>query len=151
MAISKLGRATMGGQADSGLNIDYMYRNKPKGVTRVGKFVDKILLNLPSVKATRQKKDVIIKILSNEIANNILLHKKTKILDIASGPARYIVDAITSYNQNGIEVLCLDSDKRSVNFGKILSGKKPIRYAKANVFKANHLKKNLYIHKTKKG
>ncbi|NQU94845.1 MAG: class I SAM-dependent methyltransferase family protein [Candidatus Omnitrophica bacterium] len=140
MAISKLGRNVIGGKADSGLNIDHMYRNRPKGVTRVGKFVDGVLLNLPSVKATRRKKDIIMKILRNEIANNILLNKKSKILDIASGPARYIVDVLTTYNQDKIDVLCLDSDKRSINFGKALAGKRPIRYAKANVFKLAHLK-----------
>lgn len=140
MAISKLGRTTMSGQADSGLNIDYMYRNKPKGITNAGKIVDKILLNLPSVQATRHKKDIIGKILLNDIANNIILQRKTRIVDIASGPARYIVDAITTYNQGNIEVLCLDSDKRSINFGKVIAGKKPIRYAKANVFKLKHLK-----------
>lgn len=140
LSISKLGRTTISGQADSGLNIDHMYRNKPKGITRVGKLVDRILLNLPSVKATRYKKDIIIKILSNEIANNILLNRKTKILDVASGPARYLVDFVTSYNQDILEILCLDSDKRSINFGRILAGKKPIRYAKANVFHLMHLK-----------
>ena len=140
MAISKLGRTTIMGKADTGLNIDYMYRNKPKGITSAGKIVDKILLNLPSVQATRYKKEIIGKILLNDISNNIVLRKKIRILDIASGPARYIVDAITSYNQGNIEVLCLDSDKRSINFGKVIAGKKPIRYAKANVFKLKHLK-----------
>ena len=139
LVISKLGRTAVKGQADSGLNIDHMYRNRAKGITRAGKFVDKVLLNLPSVKATRHKKDIIIKILHNEIANNLLLKRKTKILDIASGPARYIVDAITKYNQDYIEVLCLDSDRKSINFGKILAGKKPIRYAKINVFKLGRL------------
>lgn len=140
LSISKLGRTTVKGHADSGLNIDHMYKNRPKGVASVGRIVDKILLNLPSVKATRYKKEVIIKILTNEISNNILIGKKTKILDIASGPARYIVDFITDHNCDKVEVLCLDSDRRSINFGKILAGKKPIRYTKANVFKLKHLK-----------
>ena len=140
LSISKLGRNVIGGNADSGLNIDHMYRNRPKGITRVGKVIDRVLLKLPSVKATRYKKDIIVKILHNEIANNILLKRKTKILDIASGPARYIVDAITSYDKDKIEVLCLDSDRKSINFGKVLAGKMPIRYTKVNVFKLRHLK-----------
>jgi uncharacterized pyridoxamine 5'-phosphate oxidase family protein len=140
LSVSKLGRTTMRGEADSGLNIDHMYRNAPKGITRIGKLVDKVLLNLPSVQATRHKKDVIIKILCNDIENNNILNKKTKILDIASGPARYLVDVINSFNKDMIEVLCLDSDRRSINFGRVLAGKKPIRYTKANVFKLQHLK-----------
>ena len=139
--LSKLGRASVLGNADSGLNFDHMYRQKPKGITSFGKFIDSILLNLPSVKATRNRKDIIIKILENEIANNLIENKKTRILDIASGPARYLTEVINNYNQDNVEVLCLDRDQRSLNFGKILSVNKPMRYAKANIFKLKHLKK----------
>ena len=88
LSLSKLGRTSIKGGADSGLNFDHMYRNNPKGITVFGKFVDRVLLNLPSVKATRQRKEVIIKILQNEVANNLILNKKSRILDLASGPAR---------------------------------------------------------------
>lgn len=136
---SKLGSSTVGGRADSGLNIDHMYRGKPKGASIFGRMLDSILLNLPSVKATRVKKGIIIKILQNEVANNVLLCKKTRILDLASGPARYLVDLVDDRNGTNIEALCLDSDKRSINYGKILAHKKPIRYAKVNVFRLGAL------------
>ncbi|MCM8790381.1 MAG: class I SAM-dependent methyltransferase family protein [Candidatus Omnitrophica bacterium] len=139
-SISKLGRNIIGGSADSGLNIDHIYRKHPKGITPVGKFVDSVLLNLPTVKATRRKKDIIIKIILNEIENNIFFGKKTRILDLASGPARYLVDLVDEHSKNHVEALCLDIDKRSVNFGKILAGNKPIRYARANLFSLGHLK-----------
>jgi len=139
-SISKLGKNIISGQADSGLNIDHMYRNMPKGVLGIGKLIDKILLNLPSVKYTRYKKEIILKILQNEVANNIMLGRKTKIIDLASGPARYLIDLIDKSNQDFIDIICIDFDKRSVNFGKILAGKKPIRYTKANIFKLDHLK-----------
>ena len=139
-SLSKLGRTSMKGAADSGLNFDHMYRKNPKGITPFGKFVDSLLLNLPSVQATRHRKDIIVKILQNEIANNLIFNKKSRILDLASGPARYLVELVNEYNQNNIEVLCIDKDRRSLNFGKILAGNKPIRYAKADVLKTGHLK-----------
>lgn len=141
LMLSKLGRTSMKGNADSGLNFDHMYRRMPKGITSFGKFIDSILLNLPSVQATRNRKEIIIKILENEIANNIIENKKIRIVDIASGPARYLAEIINEYNQDKIEVLCLDRDRRSLNFGKILSANKPMRYAKADIFKLRHLKK----------
>lgn len=140
-SISKLGRNIIQGRADSGLNIDHMYRKQPRGVTSAGKFLDSILLSLPTVKATRKKKEIITKILKNEIENNILLNKKTRILDLASGPARYLVDLLNNQKQEDVEVLCLDTDRRSLNFGKVLAGKSPIRYAKANLFSLGHLKR----------
>lgn len=139
--LSKLGRSSIRGFADSGLNFDHMYTNNPKGINIFGRFVDRLLLNLPSVKATRHRKDIIVKIIQNEIANNLMLNKKTKILDIASGPARYLVELLNNYKQQDIEVLCVDKDRRALNFGRILAGNKPIRYAKADIFKAKHLKR----------
>ena len=140
LSLSKLGRASILGRADSGLNFDHMYRNKPKGITPLGKFIDRVLLNLPSVKATRSRKDIIIKILQNEITNNIFLGEKTRIVDIASGPARYLAEVVNKINQDKIEILCIDRDRKALNFGKILGAKKPIRYTKANILKIGKLK-----------
>jgi SAM-dependent methyltransferase len=141
LMLSKLGRTSIKGSADSGLNFDHMYRNKPKGITSFGRLTDRILLNLPSVRATRHRKDVIIKLLRNEIENNIILNKKTRIVDIASGPARYISELLDEVDQDKIEVLCIDKDKRSLNYGKILAGEKPVRFTKADIMKMEPLKK----------
>ncbi len=143
LRLSKLGRTTMKGEADSGLNIDHMYRKRPKGITKIGKLVDNILLNLQAVKATRYKKEIIIKILQNEVANNIILGRNTRVLDVGSGPARYLIELLERLNKeslNKVEILCADSDKYSVHFGRVLAVKKPIRYVKTNVFKMGRLK-----------
>jgi SAM-dependent methyltransferase len=141
ISLSKLGITSIKGEADSGLNFDHMYKNSPEGKTLFGKFVDRLLLNLPSVKATRNRKEIIVRILKNEIENNLILKKKTRILDIASGPARYLIELLDKNDQKDIEVLCIDKDKRCLKFGKNLAGNKPIRYAKLDVFKTGHLKR----------
>lgn len=138
--MSKLGKTSIEGQADSGINFDHMYQNVPRGSSALGAFIDRVLLNLPSVRATRHRKEIIIKILQNEVANNLVLRRKTRILDIASGPARYLVELLNEYNQEQIEILCIDRDRKSLNFGKILSQGKPIRYTRADVLKSAHLK-----------
>lgn len=139
--LSKLGRTSIEGEADSGINFDHMYQNVPEGRNILGAFIDRVLLNLPSVKATRHRKEIITKILQNEVANNLILRRKTRILDIASGPARYLVELLSGYNQDQIEILCIDKDRKSLSFGKILARNKPIRYTKADVLKSAHLKR----------
>lgn len=139
--LSKLGETSICGEADSGINFDHMYQNIPRGKNLMGAFIDRLLLNLPSVKATRHRKEIIIKILQNEVANNLILGRKIRMLDIASGPARYLVELLGGYAQDQIEILCIDKDRKSLDFGKILSKGKPIRYAKADVLKSNHLKR----------
>jgi len=143
LSISRIGRNTIKGDADSGISIDYLYRNKPKGLYSIGKFVDGVVLRLPAVKATQRKKDIIIKVIQNEVSNNLLLEKKTKILDLASGPARYLVEFLDKGTslKNEIEILCVDNDKQSVNYGNIIGKSKPIRFIKGNTFKMGTLKR----------
>lgn len=132
---SRLGRKTMMGYADSGINFDYIYRNIAVGYTKFGKIVDRILLNLPAAKATVNRKDTIVKVLKEEIEKNRANKKKTKIVDLASGPARYIIETIDDDNKEHVEVLCLELDRRSIQFGKRISLDKPILYKKANILK----------------
>ena len=141
--LSRIGRNTIAGKADSGISIDCLYRNRPKGLYPIGRFVDSVVLHLPAVKATQRKRDIVIKIVQNEVSNNLLLRKKTKILDLASGPARYLVEFLDKQANidEKIEVLCIDNDKQSVNYGNILGKDKPIRFIKADTFKLGTLKR----------
>lgn len=139
LLLSRLGRNSISGWADTGLNFDHMYKNKPEGRFLIGRFIDRVLLNLPAVKATRNRKTNILKILYNEIENNRLVGKKTKILDIASGPSRYLNELISDENKGYIEGVCLDRDANSLKEGRGLARDKPIRYIRADVFKLDHL------------
>jgi SAM-dependent methyltransferase len=132
---SRLGRKTMFGYADSGISFDHIYRNEAKGYTRIGKIVDRMLLDLPACKATRHRKETLIKILKKEIESNIFRNKKTRIADLASGPARYLVELITPETEKHVEVLCLDIDSRSLNYGKNMAGSRPMLYKKSNVLR----------------
>ena len=138
---SRLGRRSMLGYADSGLNFDHIYRNEAKGYTKFGRIIDKILLNLPSAKATRYRKQKIIELLKEEIARNISCGKKTRVVDLASGPSRYLVELITEENKDYIEALCFDIDRRNLEFGKEIAKDKPLLFKKANVLRLGHYKK----------
>ncbi|MCF7869885.1 MAG: class I SAM-dependent methyltransferase family protein [Candidatus Omnitrophica bacterium] len=117
---SRLGRKTMFGYADSGLNFDHIYRNEAKGYTRFGKLVDRVLLSLPACRATRHRKERVIDILRKEIDKNISKDRKTRIVDLASGPARYLVELITEDIEKSVEALCLDINPHSLSYGKKL-------------------------------
>jgi len=130
-----LGRKTMFGYADSGLNFDHIYRNEAKGYTKFGKIVDRILLNLPACKATRHRKEKVIDILRKEIDKNISQGKKARIVDLASGPARYLVELITEDLEKNVEALCLDINPHSLSYGKKIAGRRPILYKRSNVLR----------------
>ncbi len=138
---SRLGRRSMFGYADSGLNFDHIYRNTAKGYTRFGILIDRILLNLPSAKATRYRKEKIIEIVNSEIKKNTSKGKKTRIVDLASGPSRYLVELITDKNKDCVEGLCLDVDRRNLEFGRKLAAGKPLIFKRANVLNLDHYKR----------
>ena len=138
---SRLGRRAILGYSDSGLTFDKIYLNVPRGYNKFGVLVDYFLLNLTAAKATRQRQKTLKKIINEEINKNIAHHKKTKILDLASGPARYLVELINKDNRSHVEILCLDVDAHSLRFGRKLIGDRPVRYGKADVFNLRHYKR----------
>jgi len=118
---SKLGYGTIITGAESGVNFEHMYNNHPEGKFIIGRFIDKVLLNLPAVHATRGRKDDIKKIIWNEVQNNRLLGKKTRVLDLASGSARYLRELADEHRNGDIESVCIDKDKDCVSLGEKLS------------------------------
>jgi SAM-dependent methyltransferase len=146
LLLSNLGRRSALGEAATGYNFDYMYENKAHGFLGIGLLIDKILLNLPAVQATRNRRSNIVKILSNEIQNNKLKGKTTRILDLACGAGRYLTDITKIFPNDRIEIVGVDLDHKSLKLAKSLSEKEgitkeKIRFVKGNVFKLRVLKK----------
>ena len=146
LLLSQFGRRSSKGEAATGYNFDYMYENKAHGVWGLDLLLDKILLNLPAVQATRNRRVCITKILSNEIQNNKLKGKTTRILDLACGAGRYLTDIAKIYPNERIEIVGVDLDNKSLELAKSLSERENItrdriRFVKGNVFKLSVLKK----------
>ncbi len=141
---SKLGFGIIVTGAESGANFEHMYNNRPEGSFLIGRFVDKALLNLPAVQATRGRKEDIEKVVWNEVGNNRLLGRKTRVLDLASGGARYLRELAEEHHNGDVESICIDKDKLCVQMGKKLSareGLKNIKFFRGDIFKLVHLRK----------
>ena len=109
----------------------------------IGKMVDKALLNLTAVEATRGRKETIKNILWNEVQNNKLKGCITRVLDLASGGARYLRDLAEEHRSGDVESVCVDKDLSCVKLGEGLSKKenlKNIRFFRGNIFHLNRLK-----------
>lgn len=77
---------------DSGVSLDYVYRNQSSGINWLGKMIDRSYLNSTGWRGIRTRK----KHLKNTlIATLTLLNKdgiRPVVLDIASGPGRYLFE-----------------------------------------------------------
>ncbi len=132
---SRLGRKVIFGHAGRGLLVDYIYEKRPSGYTRFGRFIDRILLMLPAASATQYKFERLSQILRAEIAKNLTSDKTTRIVDLGSGPARYLVEIAQKerYRKEYFQALCLDIDRPSLRLGRQIGQGLPIEYRIGNI------------------
>src|SRR5437016_10732472 len=79
---------------DSGLSLDYVNENKPPGSLGVGRLIDKSYLNSIGWRGIRRRKANLKNALRNVIEK---LHKEgrsVRILDIAAGAGRYVMETL---------------------------------------------------------
>jgi hypothetical protein len=79
---------------DSGSTLDYVYRNKPSGITPVGKLIDWFYLNSIGWCGIRVRKQHLEHLLIEAMRLLRLDSREVRILDIAAGHGRYVLEAI---------------------------------------------------------
>ncbi|MFH2033627.1 MAG: class I SAM-dependent methyltransferase family protein [Candidatus Margulisiibacteriota bacterium] len=106
----------------SGIMLDYVYQNKPEGKLVIGKWIDKQYLQNPGWQGIRRRKENLMTHLNLAVLENRKKGKKSVVLDIASGPARYMIEAIKELGGNDISVVCQDIDERWAKEGQKIAG-----------------------------
>lgn len=125
---------------DSGVTLDHVYKNEPKGITWFGKMLDKSYLESIGWKGIRQRKANMIAAIHEKIQQLQDRGEQVRILDIAGGPARYLIEIAESYPDVEIEVR--DYQIQNVEEGTALArerGLSNIIYRQSDAFdKANY-------------
>ena len=79
---------------DSGLSLDYVYNNEPRGVTALGRLIDKSYLNSIGWRGIRQRKANLENALRHVIQRVNAEDRPVRILDVAAGAGRYVIETI---------------------------------------------------------
>ena len=98
----KLGKQT---GYNSGRTLDYIYQNKPSGKFLIGKFFDKCYLQSPGWVGIRQRKVNLEKMIGRAVSQLKQENKPIRILDVAAGKGRYLLDVIAK--TDGIDSVVL--------------------------------------------
>lgn len=102
---------------DSGSSLDYVYQNQPQGSNAFGRLIDKIYLNSVGWRGIRQRKTHLQMLIKQAVAD---LHAKglaIRVVDIAAGHGRYVLDALA--NEPAIsEILLRDYSEVNVAQGQ---------------------------------
>jgi alpha-beta hydrolase superfamily lysophospholipase/SAM-dependent methyltransferase len=79
---------------DSGLTLDYVYENRPRGLTPLGRWIDRSYLNSIGWRGIRQRRVHLQLVLRQTIERLLAAGHPVHLLDIASGPGRYVLETI---------------------------------------------------------
>jgi alpha-beta hydrolase superfamily lysophospholipase/SAM-dependent methyltransferase len=79
---------------DSGVMLDYIYRNKAEGVTPLGRLIDRFYLNAIGWRGIRVRRAMLQNALRALIEETHAAGDPVRLLDIASGPGRYVLETI---------------------------------------------------------
>ena len=106
---------------DSGLSLDYVYENIPRGAGTIGRLIDKSYLNSIGWRGIRQRKANLEKTLRDLIRKVHGEGWPVRILDIAAGPGRYVIDTIRALPEIPITSILCDYKQENVDAARALA------------------------------
>ena len=110
---------------DSGSTLDYVYRNRRQGFTPIGKLVDGVFLGSIGWRGIRLRKLNVEKLIGQAIEQLSAAHQPVRIVDVAAGHGRYVLDALAAHpGQPADHVLLRDFDPANVAAGRHLIAEK---------------------------
>lgn len=102
----------------SGKTLNYVYRNEPTGRLFLGRLIDRRFLGHPGWVAVRERRRNLEALLHEAIAHVREAGERPVLLDIASGPASYILAVVEEDGGDDLQALCRDLDARWLEEGR---------------------------------
>ncbi len=104
---------------DSGSTLDYVYRNQPTGKGPLGRAIDKHYLDAIGWRGIRQRKRHIEELLRKTFDKLVAEGRPLRVLDIAAGHGRYVLEALTQ-GPRPESILLRDYSELNVQQGRAL-------------------------------
>lgn len=106
---------------DSGLSLDYIYKNEPSGRSALGRIIDKFYLNSIGWRGIRQRKANLERVLRHLIEKLHRENRRVQILDIAAGAGRYVIETIGAFREIQIGATLCDYKQENVDAARRLA------------------------------
>jgi alpha-beta hydrolase superfamily lysophospholipase/SAM-dependent methyltransferase len=122
---------------DSGSSLDYVYENRARGALLLGRIIDRFYLNNIAWAGIRQRKTNIEQLLAEAIRRVKAKGDPVRILDVATGQGRYVLDALTSLKDQDVTAVLRDYSPANVEAGRALAsglGLRGIEFEQADAF-----------------
>jgi alpha-beta hydrolase superfamily lysophospholipase len=109
---------------DSGSTLDYVYRNKPQGKGALGRLIDRNYLESIGWRGIRQRKLHLEELLRVAMARLDEKDVPTRVIDIAAGHGRYVLEALDGALTKPVSILLRDYSDINVEAGADLIAEK---------------------------
>ncbi len=122
---------------DSGATLDYVYRNEASGTSRAGAFFDRLYLDSPGWKGIRRRKANLEKALDMVIDKVIAEQKEARIVDIATGCGRYVLESLDRHGGKPVSASLRDFDRNNIAAARQIAlamNLKNVRFAQGDAF-----------------
>ncbi|MFN2623961.1 MAG: bifunctional alpha/beta hydrolase/class I SAM-dependent methyltransferase [Chthoniobacterales bacterium] len=106
---------------DSGLTLDYVYENKARGRTPLGRLIDRNYLNSPGWRGIRQRKMNLETLLGGVIARTQAEGLPVRIVDVAAGGGRYLLETMRALHEIPMTALLRDYKPENVEAARKLA------------------------------
>jgi alpha-beta hydrolase superfamily lysophospholipase/SAM-dependent methyltransferase len=106
---------------DSGVTLDYVYENRPQGLTPLGRAIDRNYLNSIGWRGIRQRRVHLERLLEQTIRRTHAEGRPVRLLDIASGPGRYVLETIHKLGEIPITAVLRDYRQENLDAARWLA------------------------------
>jgi len=100
---------------NSGIMLDYIYENRAQGVTPLGRMIDRGYLNAIGWRGIRVRRAMLEQALRLAIEQTHAAGRPVRLIDIASGPARYVLQSIRNFDKIPISVVLRDCNQENLD------------------------------------
>ena len=124
---------------DAGQTLDYVYENKARGWSFVGRAIDRLYLNTPGWRLIRQRNTHLQTLLHTAINKIRQDGRSTHIVDLACGQGNYILKVLENIRDPQVTAVCRDIEAAELNKGNLtaqLRGIRNISFEKGDAFNA---------------
>ncbi len=98
---------------DSGIMLDYVYENRARGLTPLGRLIDRFYLDAVGWRGIRVRRILLEKLLRWTLEQTHAAGRPVRLLDVASGPGRYVLETI--HRLPGIPITAVLRDCKQEN------------------------------------
>ena len=108
---------------NSGESLDYVYANRPRGISPIGRLIDYFYLNAIGWRGIRIRKTHLQRTLKEAIRILHATGQLIRIVDIASGPGRYLLDTLDQHRHLDISATLRDRSTSGLTAGRTLAAR----------------------------